>query len=259
MWDRAQFQNPATGISTNRWRQAKRTTMIDSFEIKHTDELIEYLKENGRTDIFESFDYQLQTNCGWIYELDNGRVVFIENSFTHGGLIFKDKDSFNQIIESDKFPIENPDKDLYEVEIERVKTINKQINFYREHLNNVLKFDFAEVTRDSAQSYLSKIVGRSIKKLTVDIDLVALVAIFGEVARREINGKWVLEKWYGAFNPYFVPKIIDSNDKVIPITESVLTSVKWKVTNVASIFKDIQGHRTLNEIRKHRECIVLTD
>ncbi|HVE61110.1 MAG TPA: hypothetical protein VNA26_04780, partial [Chitinophagaceae bacterium] len=72
--------------------------MQDCYEIKKTDDLVEHLKNNGRTDPYEDFDYQLQTNYAWVYELDNGQVVFIANNFRHGGLIFRDKDCFNQTV-----------------------------------------------------------------------------------------------------------------------------------------------------------------
>lgn len=233
--------------------------MSNCYEIKTTDDLIKYLNNNGRKDPYEDFDYQLQTNYAWIYELQNGKVVLIGNSFLNGGLIFRDKECFNKTVITDKFPIENPNKNLYDTEIDRIKTIHKQIDFYKNHLNTVLKFDFQELSRDTAQAYAKKIVGRTIKKLTSDIDLVALVAIFGEIMRLEINGKWVLEKWYGTFNPYFVPKILNKKNKIIPINNSVLIAIKWKISDATHILKNTDGPLSLKETRKHHECIVLTD
>ncbi len=69
-------------------------------------------------------------------------------------------------------------KNLYDTEIDRIKTIHKQINFYQHHLNTVLKFDFADINRDNAQVYLKKVIGRAIKQLTTDTDIVGLIAIF---------------------------------------------------------------------------------
>ncbi len=235
------------------------STMQDCYEIKKTDELVKHLKSNGRTDPYEDFDYQLQTNYAWVFELKNGQVVLIGNSFRHGGLIFRDKECFNQTVNADKFPIENPDKSLYDIEIDRIKSINKQIDIYREHLNTVLKFDFQELTREAAQAYIKKVVGRTIKKLTTDTDLVALIAIFGEIMRREIKGKWVLEKWYGTFNPYFMPKILNPNNKIIPINDSLLTAIKWKVTDVEHILNNTEGVLSLKQTKEYHECIVLTD
>ncbi len=233
--------------------------MQECYEIKKTDDLIKHLKINGRADPYEDFDYQLQTNYGWVFELNNGQVVFIENNFTNDGLIFRDKECFNQTLVADKFPIENPEKSLYDTEIDRIKSIHKQIDFYRKHLNTVLKLDFRELNRDAAQAYIKKVVGRTIKKLTTDTDLVALIAIFGEIMRREIKGRWMLEKWYGTFNPYFMPKIINQKNKIVPVNDSVLLAIKWKVTFIDTILNDTDGDLTLKETQKYHECIVLTE
>ena len=233
--------------------------MQECYEIKTTNELVAYLKNNGKINPYDDFNYQLPTNHGWVYELDNGQVIFIANTFRHGGLIFRDKECFNQTVKADNFPIENPNKNLYDIEIERIKSINRQIDFYKNHLNTILKFDFQELNREAAQAYIKKVVGRKIKKLTTDTDLVALIAIFGEIMRREINGKWVLEKWYDTFNPYFIPRILNKQNELIHFNDSLLISIKWKVTHIDSILNKTDGILTLEETKNNRECIILTD
>ncbi len=194
--------------------------MKDCFQIKNSQVLIDYLKTNENIDAFYDFGYQLQTNCGFVYNLKGGQVVFIPNNFRGDGMLLQDENCFKQFVDADKFPIENPGNDLYDTEIDRIKTINKQIDFYRIHLNTVLKFNFPEINRDAAQAYIKKIVGRTIKKLTTNTDLVALIAVFGELIRREVDGKWVLEKWYGTYNPHFKPRVLTKDKKLIFIDDT---------------------------------------
>ena len=52
--------------------------MQDCFQIKQSQELIDYLKTNENIDPFDDeFGYQLQTNYGFVYNLKSGQVVFI--------------------------------------------------------------------------------------------------------------------------------------------------------------------------------------
>ncbi|HYE55343.1 MAG TPA: hypothetical protein VD996_10880 [Chitinophagaceae bacterium] len=233
--------------------------MNNCYEIKEPAALIEYLEKHGCTDPYEDFDYQLQTNYGFVYQLKNGQVVFIDNTFRHGGLIFRDKQCFQQTLDSEIFPFENPHKTLYDSELERIRSIHKNIDFYRQHLNKVCKLDHKELTREAAQAYLKKLVGRTIRKLTTDTDLVALIAVFGEIMRRETGGKWMLEKWYGTYNPYFIPRILNKRKQVIHFNDSLLTSIKWKVADADRILDNTEGVMSLKEVNKHHQCIVLED
>jgi hypothetical protein len=233
--------------------------MQDCFEIKKSQELIDYLKSMDNKDAHDDFDYQLETNYGFVYRLKNGQVIFLPNNFRNDGLIFKDDQCFNYFLKVDKFPIENPGTDLYDTEIERIKTINRQIDFYHQHLNKVLKFDFRELDQEAAQAYLKKIIGRTIKQLTTNTDLMALIAVFGEMIRRQINGKWVIEKWYGMYNPHFKPRILDQNNMLIFVDDGVLGNVKWKISFIDMILDHTEGVLSLQETQQYHECFVLND
>lgn len=226
--------------------------------IKDSEDLIHTLHTQGKSEAFD-FDYQLKTNYGFVYTLIGGEVIFIPNHFKGDGLLFDDKKCFDRMIEADRFPIDNPGNGLYDMELERIKTINKQIGFYQNHLNSVLKFDFPEISEDVAQAYLKKVIGRTIKKLTTNTDLVGLIAVFGEIMRKKIEGKWVIEKWYGTYNPYFMPRILTLDKKLIHIDSMVLGNVKWKVSFVNTIFKNIEGIVDLETINKYHECKILED
>ena len=226
--------------------------------IKDSQELIDILQTQGKSEAFD-FDYQLNTNYGFVYTLTGGEVVFIPNHFKGDGLLFDDKKCFDQIIEADQFPIDNPENSLYDTELERIKTINRQIDFYRNHLNAVLKFDFPEISEGTAQAYLKKVIGRTIKKLTTNRDLVGLIAVFGEIMRKQIGGKWVIEKWYGTYNPYFMPRILTPGKKLIHIDSLVLGAVKWKVSFIDTIFKNTEGIVDLKTTNQYHECKILED
>jgi len=231
--------------------------MPDCFEIRSSEKLLEELEVAGIKEPLENFDYQLKTNYGFVFNLKNGKVIFIPNNLRAQGLLCDSQKCFDQIVKADRFPMENPERNLYDTEIERIKTINKQIEFYQQHLNTVLKFDFPEISREAAQAYLKKIIGRTIKKLTTHTDLMAVIAVFGELIRREIDGKWVIEKWYGTYNPHFKPRVLTKDDKLIFIDDDILGKIKWKISDSDMIFDGAEGVMDIKERSKHHECTII--
>jgi len=210
--------------------------MTEEFQIKEAENLIKYLSQNGKKDIVLDSDYQLESNYGFVYNLENGKVVFLPNDLKSKGLIIENKSIFDKMIEDDYLPIEDEFKNLFESEIKQIQRIDKEIFNYQEHLNKTLKFDFQELDKEAAQAYLSKVVGRTIKKLTTDKDIVGLIAIFGELVRKEVNGKWFTFKRYGKYNPYYEPNIVTEKKKVIKISSKIMGNIKWKVATLESIF-----------------------
>jgi hypothetical protein len=239
--------------------QTIKTNIQNCFQIKKSQELIDHLKTHENIDVLYDFEYQLQTNYGYIYSLKDGQVAFIPNNLRDNALLFINNKCLDQFVKADKFPIENPGTLLYDTEIDRIKTINKQINFYHNHLNTVLKFNFSEINRSSVQAYLKKIIGRTIKKLTTNTDLIGLIAVFGEVIRKEINGTWVIEKWYGTYNPYFKPRILTADKKLIFIDDMLLVQLKWEVSQTDSLFNKTEGLIDLKTRNKYHKCKILKD
>jgi hypothetical protein len=231
--------------------------MEECYKIRDAEKLFEFLRYHGIEDTF-GFDYQLRTNYGFVYTVPTGEVVFMPNLLRGEGLICKDKTCFDALVAADNFPIQNPGANLYDTEIAEIKTINHQIEHYRKHLNKILKFDFADVDKIAAQAYLKKVIGRTIKKLTTNTDLVALIAIIGEIIRVEIGGKWVIEKWYGVYNPNFRLRILTPDNILIFIDDKVLGNIKWKVSNIDTIIGFVEGV-DLDTRRKNHECTVLED
>jgi hypothetical protein len=218
--------------------------MNDCHKIKSPEELAVYLKQFGR-DAFHDWDYQLQTNYGFVHELENGQVAFFDNRFKQKAILFDSKKCFDNVIKADKFPIDNPNKDMFDIEGERMLTFHLQADHYRQHLNSVLKFDFTEITKDAAHAYLKKVIGRFIKGVTKPVDIVALISVIGELVKQETKGRWFLEKRYGTYNPIYEPSIVTRDGKVIPISSKIFGQVKWRVSSLEQIFVDV--HSTLTE------------
>lgn len=213
------------------------------YQIKTAEELFEYLKIQGRDAIHDT-DYQLQTNYGWVHELENGEVVFFTNNFQHHAILFDSKKCFDDVVAKDKFPVENPEQEMFEIEGDRMKTFHLQADHYREHLNRVLKFDFQEISKEAAQAYLKKVIGRFIKKVTTPTDVVALISVIGELVKKETNGKWFLEKRYGSYNPIYEPNIVTGDGNVILMSHKIIGKIKWRTSSLDNIFINIHSKLT---------------
>jgi hypothetical protein len=218
--------------------------MNESYQIKDPDELADYLKQFGRDAVLDC-DYQLQTNLGFVHELENGQVAFFDNHFNKKAILFSSKKYFDDIIKADRFPIENPENDMFDVDGDSMLTFHLQANHYRQHLNNILKFDFPEITKDAAQTYLKKVIGRSIKRVTKPTDIIALISVIGELVKMETNGKWFLVKRYGTYNPFYEPNLVTADGNVLLVSDNVVGSIKWRVSSLDNIF--IHFHSKLLE------------
>ena len=218
--------------------------MANCYQIKTAEELIDYLKTQGRDAIHDT-DYQLQTNCGWVHELENGQVAFFANNFQYQAILFDNKKCFDDIVRQDKFPVDNPEQEIIDIEGDRMKSFHLQADHYRKHLNTVLKFNFPEITKEAAQAYLKKVIGRKIKTLTTGTDVVALISVIGELVKAETGGKWFLEKRYGTYNPIYEPSIKTSEGNVYKMSSRIIGKVKWRTSRLDDIFIDV--HSTLTE------------
>jgi hypothetical protein len=232
--------------------------MNTTYEIKETSKLIEFLDAMGIEDPVVDSNYQLPTNHGFVHELANGQIVFLPHDLSGDGLLVSNKVEFDKIIENDKFPIENPTKTIFENETNLLLNLPQEIHKYQQYLNETLKFEFEDISKESAQAYLKKIVGRSIKQVATDKEKVALIIMFGHLIKQEVNGTWMLEKIYGKYNPYYEPLIKTDANKIILLTSTILGLIKWKVTSIDSVFNDaIHDGIDIETYKKYKELIVL--
>ena len=218
--------------------------MTNCYQIKTAEELIDYLKTQGRDAILDT-DYQLETNCGWVHELENGQVAFFANNFQYQAILFDNKKCYDDIVRQDKFPVDNPEQEIFDIESDRMKSFHLQADHYRKHLNTVLKFDFPEITKEAAQAYLKKVIGRKINTLTTGTDVVALISVIGELVKAETGGRWFLEKRYGTYNPIYEPSILTSEGNVYKMSSRIIGKIKWRTSRLDDIFIDV--HSTLKE------------
>ena len=236
--------------------------MKECYQVIDPQELTDYLKEQGR-DAFNDWDYQLQTNYGFVHKLKNGQVAFFDNHFNQKAILFDTEKCYDDIIKADKFPVDNPEQEILDVEGDRMKTFHLQADHYRQHLNNVLKFDFQEINKEAAQAYLKKVIGRKIKTLTTATDIVALISVIGELVKAETGGKWFLVKRYGTYNPIYEPNILTSTGNVYLMSSRIIGKIKWRTAKLEDIFIDV--HSTLTEpikwtkFSKNRDDLILLE
>lgn len=217
--------------------------MSECYQVKDPQELVDYLRQLGR-DAYYDWNYQLKTNSGFVHELENGQVVFFDNYFKYKAILFDSRKCFDNILQADWFPVENPEKGTFENEGDRMKTFHLQSDYYRRHLNQVLKFDFPEITKEAAQVYLRKVIGRFIRKMTTSTDVVALISVIGELVKQETNGRWFLKKRYGMYNPIYEPNIVKGNNNVVLISSKIIGQIKWRVSSLDQIFIDVHSPMT---------------
>lgn len=114
-------------------------------------------------------------------------------------------------------------------------------------MNKVLKFDFSEITKEAATAYLKKAVGRAIRKLTTETDVLALISVIGELVKDEVGGRWFLIDRVSFYEPYhtvYEPAIRTANDTVFLISGTIFGKIKWKVTDLDTIFISARSYMT---------------
>lgn len=204
-------------------------------------EIIEYpafqklMADHGKEPM-RDFDYQLETNAAFIYKLNTGQIVMLPAYGSANGpkcLVICSQEYFDECISKDHFPIENYDKQLEDYDPDHLKEISSNIGYYQSYLNNRYKFNFTELDRETIQSYYLKV---SKDKSCYPLAIIALGALMGEQLRIELNGKWVIRKWYGPYNPYYSP-LIKSGDKIFDVNDKLFSMIKSKAKD-SSVFFD---------------------
>ena len=134
------------------------------------------------------------------------------------------------------------------LEKDAATTFHLQADFYRQYLNQVLKFDFPAITKEAAVAYLKKVVGRAIRKLTTENDVIALISVIGELVKAEVGGQWFMIDRISFDEPYhtvYEPAIRTAQDTVYFIGTEIFGMVKWKVTTLENIFVSAHSYLTV--------------
>lgn len=189
------------------------------FRIKKVYELKEDLKADSREWI--NFDEQLKTNSAFIYYLKSGQVILLPNDVLNEsqGILFEDKTCYLKYLDSDRFPIENPEKPVYDKCQEDILNITNNINKILNHLHSLTGgTPLKEYNINDLNEMLKKL--RKIKKALSLKEKLYMALALGEYVRRVNNGVWLAIKYYGKYNPYYVPALhYRSNDQVLLILD----------------------------------------
>lgn len=197
------------------------------YKILTVKELEAQLKLNSIKEL--EFDTCLKTNNCFAYYLKSGEVILLPNNSSElsKGILFENKNCFLDCVEKDSFPIENESKTIEEKYSTDINTVNRGINEMVNYLFSKLvpdkNVDFIDASSLSQILQEAKIKRKRLSEREVLYSALAL----GEYVRRLNNGKWILLKQYGTFNPYYVPAIIYPDNSILPF---------WNYLN--SYFKD---------------------
>ncbi|MEI9919860.1 MAG: hypothetical protein WDO14_13835 [Bacteroidota bacterium] len=203
-------------------------------------DIIEYssfqkLLADHHKDPMRDFDYQLETNYAFIYKLHTGQVVLLPSLPTASRprcLVFQDEKCFAECLSIDHFPIENYDKQLEDYDADRLKSIGSNLAYYQGYLNDRYSFNFTELNREIIQSYYQKVLK---DKSSYPYPIIALGALMGELLRLELNGKWVVKKVYGSYNPYYSP-LIKSNGTIFSVYENLYPMIQRRSKDSSAFF-----------------------
>jgi hypothetical protein len=134
------------------------------------------------------------------------------------------------------------------LELDAAINFHLQADYYRQYLNKILKFDFPVITKEATAAYLKKVVGRAIRRLTTETDVIALISVIGELVKAEVGGQWFMIDRLSFDEPYhtvYEPAIRTSQDTVFLISTQIFGMVKWKVTTIENIFISARDYMTV--------------
>jgi hypothetical protein len=191
----------------------------ECYEILPVKILRERLKTEKRDEI--DFDFILK-NKSFVFKLKNKSIILLPNDLlnTSKGLLLKDISCLNYMVKQDYFPIVNPEIVIFEKHIENIKSINNKVNYYQSYLNKVLKLNIQMLDRPSLNSYFIEINKNKFAKTILNECFFALGILIGENLRIENEGRWILQKRYGQYNPYFIPCILYNDGRIIHLYDS---------------------------------------
>lgn len=209
--------------------------MTNDYKIMSTSNLLDYLESKSRKPM--SLDYQLNSNYANIYLLENDEVVLIPSTFQGDGILFKNSKSFENMVGTEIFPIENPNRGLFELEMKSILNIKNNTNISQEQLNHGFKLNYMTVDRNTLKSYYQNV--KSIFKNRADKNkyLIALTTLVGEYLKETKQGHWALIKRYGIYNPYYEPVIITPDDKIIFFSDRLFGMLESNINDFDLYFR----------------------
>lgn len=190
-----------------------------NYKILSVIEMDDYLKANGKTEGIWSYDLQLKTNLCFVYYLNSGEVALIPSNMseTSKGILFSERKFFDECVRNDSFPIENERKGMEEHYQVEIKTVNTQIKNIFEALSSKLSpKEPLDGNNMASLSKLLELTKKKWKRLTPQEQIYAGL-LLGEYIRRSYNGKWLLLKKYGIYNPYYEVGILYPDNSILEL------------------------------------------
>lgn len=187
----------------------------ECYSINSVAEIENILKKESKG-LFD-FDTTLKTNHAFVYYLLSGQVVLLPGSLQEDkkGLVFENKACYNKFLELDHFPISNDDGTIEEEFQPDILNVKEKIPGIVESLSSETSLvNHIENYSDETLSVLLKELKSKWNTLSRK-DRFYSCLVLGEFLRQNNNGKWILLKRYGTFNPYYTPAIIYPNDSVL--------------------------------------------
>ena len=198
-------------------------SMNNCYIVKNQKELFDIIKKE-KLDILSDSKTVSKFRTSRAYYLDDGSIIIVPNVVYPkcDGLWIKNKLCFDQLLESDYLPVENPDKSFLEFDKDRIVNISNSITYFTQYLNNRIGLQNLSVDKGNYKYYYDGVLKLYNSKNYSPKDALALLIVAGEVLRIERNAKWVLKKEDGVFNPIYEPAILLDDDRFIDLSFVVL-------------------------------------
>jgi len=211
--------------------------MTEQYKIVTYKKIFPKLKKAIGLDFYSKFSYKVETNRGLVYKIDDQIIFLAKNK--HDCIVFNDENDLKVMIANDNFPIEEPEWNPFAKEKERILNFHLHFEHYKMFLNEELGFKCEIIDMDSIEKYLSKVIGRTIKKVATEKETIGLISIVGQKFKELYPSKWIGVKWYGTYNSYIEPSLVTNYNRVIPVSDLIISLLKWKVKNTNLIFNGI--------------------
>lgn len=224
----------------------------EKYRIVKVKNLKEIISEDNRN-IFE-YDVQLPNNC-FAYYLSDDKVIVLPNSLkdNHMGIFFLEKRSFDKAIIEDKLPIDNPSKTFFELEIEIIREINKNIDYYQSWLNEQFNGNYKEVDINILNFYYRNLKQKQSNSKLAPKDYVAFATLVTQHLLKSDNTKWGLYKKYGQYNPYYEPCILYGDDMInfiFPRIWKYIDSDFESFDGFFKVYKVLPNNRNIHDFQK---------
>ena len=209
------------------------------YQIKTKKEMIEYIHKSGVR--LKDFDYQLETNYALVYKLPNDEIILLpagKVGMEYPSFLFSTKNDLEKMIDNDFFPINKEYMNAFELEYDRMKNIQNNLNYYYSYLSTTLKIDFDEhLTEIKLEKIYNKILlNNFIDKKIEETVLISYSILYMDFLRKIYNGNWEIKKKYGVYNPY-VSIFLQTEKKRYDIYQKILIAIKGKKSSSFSVLK----------------------